>query len=49
MGTVEFLFLLRIHSASQHTWLHNDILLIVYHRVELLGRQSEQVADLVRQ
>ena len=46
MGTIEILHALSVLLSFEDTGLDDDILLVVDHLVELLGRQSEQVSDL---
>ena len=48
MRAVE-LVALTVGHAFYHTGLYDDVFLVIHHRVELLGGESEQVANLVGQ
>ena len=49
MRTIEILYALCVLLSFEDTGLDDDILLVVDHLIELFGRQSEQVTDLVWQ
>ena len=49
MGTIEVLNTLGVLHAGEHTWLDDDIFLVVDYRVQILCRHTEKVSYLIWQ